>query len=88
MQLGDVDREKKWGCNTFKGTRKTHNILGFSKIDNTQLLCRSLSCFCSYCMDDEWNKCTTMEHSGSWTLKKLEPSEASDAAPIANEESS
>ena len=43
VPLGAVDRKRKWGCNTFKGTRKTHSILGFSKIDNTQLLCQSLS---------------------------------------------
>ena len=37
-------------------------------------------------MDEEWDKCTTMDQSGSWALKKLETSEASDATPIVNDQ--
>ena len=76
VKVKNVDQSKPYACETIKGTRKTHCILGFSKKDPTQVLFRSLSCFCSFCMDDEWDNCSALKHASSWTLKKLEPTKA------------
>ena len=68
----EVDRSKSYGCKTVKGTRKTHCVLGFSRRDTTQLLFRSLSCFCSMCLDEAWDECTNLSIVEPWKLQKLE----------------
>ena len=81
VKVGNVDRSNSYACQTIKGTHKTHCILGFSKKDPTQVLFRSLSCFCSFCMEDKWDQCTSIKHAGLWSLKKLEPTRAPKNCP-------
>lgn len=76
VNVGDVNQSNSYACETIKGTRKTHCILGFSKKDPTQVIFRRLSRFCSFWMDNEWDNCYALKHASSWTLKKLEPTKA------------
>ena len=71
--MNDVDRSNAYTCQTVKGTRNTHCVLGFSRKDPTQVLLRSLSCFCSYCVDECWDQCINGSHVQPWKLHKLEP---------------
>ena len=64
----EVDRSKLYGCKTLKGTHKTHFVLGFSRRDTPQLLFRSVSCFCSMCLDEACNECTNLSIVEPWKL--------------------
>ena len=78
VRADEVDRTKSYGCKTVKGTRSTHCVLGFSRKDTTQLLLRSLSCFCSMCIDEAWDKCINLSIVEPWKLQKLEPERQDD----------
>ena len=52
VRANEVDRSKSYGCKPVKGRHKTHCVLGLSRKDTTQLLFRSLSCYCSICIDE------------------------------------
>ena len=78
VRADEVDRTKSYGCKTVKGTRNTHCVLGFSRKDTTQLLLRSLSCFCSMCLDEAWDKCINLSIVEPWKLQKLEPERQDD----------
>ena len=72
VHANDVDRNKAYGCRIVKGTRKTYYMLGFSRKDTSQLLFHSLSCFCSMCIDENWDKCLILSIVESWRLHKLD----------------
>ena len=68
MLVNEVDKSKAYGCKTMKGTHKTHNVLGFSHKDTTQVLFYSLSCFCSLCIGEDWDEYINLSIVESWKL--------------------
>ena len=86
VKMNDVDRSNAYTCQTVKGTRNTHCVLGFSRKDPTQVLLRSLSCFCSYCVDECWDQCINVRHVQPWKLHKLEPDREENNALIVEED--
>ena len=86
VKVGNVDWSNYYACATIKGTRNTHCILGFSKKVPTQVLFRGLSCFCSFCMEDKWDKCTSNKHASLWSLEKLDPTKALEDDPLMEDE--
>lgn len=86
VKINDVDRRNAYTCQTVKGTRNTHCVLGFSRKDPTQVLFRSLSCFCSYCVDESWDKCINLSHVQPWKLHKLEPDREENNAEVVEQD--
>ncbi|MCO5587570.1 hypothetical protein L7F22_041519 [Adiantum nelumboides] len=52
--------------------QKLHTQKSEDRKDPTQILFQSLSCFCSFCVDECWDKCINLSHVQSWKLHKLE----------------
>ncbi len=73
IQATDVPRDKQWGCKRVIGSRSLHCVNGWSNTDNCALRCRSLSCFCEFCMSQRWKQCLNITHIDNWEYCSLQP---------------
>ena len=80
IQATDVLRDKEWGCKRVNGSRSLHCVNGWSNIDNCALRCRSLSCFCEFCMSRRWRRCLNITHVDSWEYRTLKPLDGDDSS--------
>ncbi|MCO5599393.1 hypothetical protein L7F22_053495 [Adiantum nelumboides] len=86
VKINDVDRSNAYTCQTVKGTRSTHCVLGFNRKDPIQILFQSLSCFCFFCVDECWDKCINLSHVQPWKLQKLEPDKEENNAVVVEQD--
>ncbi len=62
----DVDKSTPHLCDCIPSSQKLHSIFGFSSIDPTMLLVRSLTYFYALYIDQDWEKCKVMSHVPLW----------------------
>ncbi|MCO5551167.1 hypothetical protein L7F22_004664 [Adiantum nelumboides] len=86
VKINDVDRSNAYTCQKVKGTCSMHCVLGFSRKDPTQILFQSFSCFCSFCVDECWDKCINLSHLQPWKLHKLEPDREENNAVVVEQD--
>jgi hypothetical protein len=80
-----VDRSNSHNCSTIPGSRQLHSIFAFSAADPTKLMVRELSCFCAWCMCEDWENCDSQGHVRAWDLLKLRPSNTQLVCDIMDE---
>ncbi|KAL3699983.1 hypothetical protein R1sor_018005 [Riccia sorocarpa] len=51
-----------------KGIYETHQVYW---IEETEV--REMCCFCSSCLDEDWDNCSNSEYTGPWTLYNVHP---------------
>lgn len=78
IEMGDVCREDAWACHTLPGSRSLHSVMGYSITDPTLLLVRQLSCFCMYCVQQDWDNCDRKSHVAPWRHVRLRPHNAAN----------
>jgi hypothetical protein len=60
----DVARDGEFNIAGVKGTKSFHSVRSVGSMHVNKLLTKSLACFCSYCLDCNWNACENLP----WTL--------------------
>lgn len=75
IKLGEVDRTCQWNCKPIHKTMSMHSVNGYSCTDTKALRYRMLSCFCDFCMQNQWRRCVNKEYVGQWAYESIVPAE-------------
>jgi len=82
-------RDNQWATKTLIGTHQIHCVGFCSKRDQTKLAIRDLSCFCAFCINEDYERCTFLHHARIWKVHfivPLNPRYIQSVAERANEE--
>lgn len=70
--VDSVDRNRPYRLfKEVEGNRKIHSIT--SQRDSGNLKTRSISCYCSSCLKQQYNTCENKDYVSQWSLQKMEP---------------
>jgi hypothetical protein len=73
IKESDVDHENPWATKTLTRTCQIRYVASCSKRDPTKLTIMDLSCFCAFCIDEDYQRCMSLHHARDWRVHFIVP---------------
>ncbi len=73
VKVGDVDFDDEWATKNLTCIQKLHCVASCSARDLTKLCIKNLSCFCGFCLDEDYENYISSQHARNWCIHLLVP---------------